>query len=154
MTIKRANMANNLFQTPEYSMIMEDHLRKTISYLFDKNQEFAIACQVKFIDFSPQLPQEIFDTFNETILFILSGYTFQSAKLEQDSLIFEAGFGSENFGSTVSVPLLAIKQLFVGDHPIVLNHIEMKSKMEKSSRKNSMDALMNNPKNKKLLKKN
>jgi hypothetical protein len=30
----------------------------------------------------------------------------------------------------------------------------MKSKMEESSRKNSMDALMNNPKNKKLLKKN
>jgi hypothetical protein len=147
-------MANNLFQTPEYSRIMEDHLRKTISYLFDKNQEFAIACQVNFIDFSPQLPQEIFDTFNETILFILSGYTFQSAKLEQDHLIFEAGFGSENFGSTVSVPLLAIKQIFVGDHPIVLNHIEMKSKMEESSRKNSMDALMNNPKNKKLLKKN
>ena len=147
-------MAVDLFQTPEYRMIMEDHLKKTISYLFDKNQEFAVACEVNYLTFSPELPQEIFNAFNETILFILSGYTFQSAKLEQNHLVFEAGFGNENFGSTVSVPLLAIKQIFVGDHPVVLNHVEMKSKVEETSRQNSMDALMNNPKNKKLLKKN
>ena len=146
-------MAVDLFQTYEYRMIMEDHLKKTISYLFDKDQEFAIACEVGYITFSPELPQEISGMFNETILFILGGYTFESAKLENDHLIFEAGFGSENFGSTVSVPLLAIKQVFVGDHPIVLNHAKMKSKMEEASRQSSMDALLKNPKNKKLLKK-
>ncbi len=147
-------MANTLFQTLEYRIIMEDHLKKTINYLFEKNQEFAIACEVNYITFSPQLPKEILDTFKETILFILSGYTYQSAKLEEDHLVFEAGFGNDNFGSTVSIPLLAIKQIFVGDNPVVLNHFKMKSKIEESSRKTSMDALLKNPKNKKLLKKN
>jgi hypothetical protein len=57
----------------------------------------------------------------------------------------------------VSVPLLAIKQIFVGDNPIVINLanpvIEGDKKKEGSaSKKSSMEALLNNPENKKLLK--
>ena len=149
-------MTINLFQTPEYRAIMEEHLGKTISYLFEKDQSFALACQIKHIIFTPELPKEIKETFKETVLFVLSGYTYQSAKLEEDIFSFEAGFGEENFGSTVSMPLLAIKQLFVGDTPILLNHADIAYKKEeeqKLSQKSSMEALLNNPKNKKLLKK-
>ncbi len=145
-------MTINLFQTPEYRSLMQDHIEKTIGYLFSKNQEFAIACEVKYVDFEPELPSDIKDTFNDTVLFILSGYTFETAKLEEGVFYFEAGFGDDNFGSTVAVPLLAIKQLIVGDHPIVLNLSQPVEKRETSS-KNSMEALLNNPENKKLLKK-
>jgi len=131
---------------------MQDHIEKTIGYLFKKDQEFAIACEVKYVDFEPELPSDIKDTFNETVLFILSGYTFETAKLEDEVFYFEAGFGDDNFGSTVAVPLLAIKQLIVGDHPIVLNLAQPVEKKETPS-KNSMEALLNNPENKKLLKK-
>jgi hypothetical protein len=87
----------------------------------------------------------------------LSGFTFESAQLNEDQFSFEAGFGSENFGSMVSLPLLAIKQIFVGDNPIVINLanpvIESREKKEGSaSKKSSMEALLNNPENKKLLK--
>ncbi len=150
-------MTINLFQTPEYRTLMQAHILKTIEYLFSKNQEFALACEVKTITFNPELPTEILDAFNETVLFILSGYTFESAQLDEGSFSFEAGFGSDNFGSTVSVPLLAIKQLFVGDNPIVINLanpvIESEKKKEVSaSKKSSIEALLNNPENKKLLK--
>jgi len=145
-------MTINLFQTPEYRSLMQDHIEKTIGYMFEKNQEFAIACEIKHVHFSPDLPENIKETFNDTVLFILSGYTFETAKLEEGILYFEAGFGDDNFGSTVAVPLLAIKQLFVGDNPIVLNLAHPEEKKETSS-KNSMEALLNNPKNKKLLKK-
>ena len=145
-------MTINLFQTPEYRSLMQDHIKKTIEYLFKKNQEFDIACEVKYVKFEPELPSNIKDTFNDTVLFILSGYTFETAKLEEDIFYFEAGFGDDNFGSTVAVPLLAVKQLFVGDHPIVLNLSQPPEKKEISS-KNSMEALLNNPENKKLLKK-
>lgn len=145
-------MTINLFQTPEYRSLMQDHIEKTIGYMFEKNQEFAIACEIKHVHFSPELPESIKETFKDTVLFILSGYTFETAKLEKGILYFEAGFGDDNFGSTVAVPVLAIKQLFVGDNPVVLNLAHPEEKKETSS-KNSMEALLNNPENKKLLKK-
>ena len=145
-------MTINLFQTPEYRTLMKDHIEKTIGYLFNKNQEFSLACEIKHINFNPELPSSIQEAFNETVLFVLSGYTYETAKLDAGYFSFEAGFGSENFGSTVTVPLLAIKQLFVGDNPIVLNLAHPIDK-EQVSKKSSMEALLGNPENKKLLKK-
>ena len=147
-------MTINLFQTPEYKKLMQEHIYQTIEYLFQKNQEFAVACEIKHISFSPELPQSIQDSFEETVLFILSGYTFESANIDKDYFSFEAGFGDENFGSTVTIPLLCIKQVFVGDHPIVFNLAKYEEERKESvSNKSSMEALLNNPENKKLLKK-
>ena len=150
-------MTINLLQTPEYRALIQSHIFETIQYLFSKNQEFALACEVKYITFSPELPNDIKDSFEDTVLFILRGYTFESAQLNEGYFSFEAGFGSENFGSMVSVPLLAIKQVFVGENPIVINlaHPELESekkKEESASTKSSMEALLSNPENKKLLK--
>ncbi len=145
-------MTINLFQTPEYKQMMEEHIEKTIGYLFQKNQEFALACEIKYIDFNPELPLEIKETFDETILFVLSGYTYETAKLEAKNFSFEAGFGNNNFGSIVTIPLLAIKQIFVGENPIALNLAKPMDKKQVSI-KNSMEAILNNPENKKLLKK-
>jgi len=147
-------MTINLFQTPEYKELIQEHIFKTIEYLFQKNKEFAIACEIKHITFSPELPQSILNSFDETVLFVLSGYTFESASIDRDYFSFEAGFGEGNFGSTVTVPLLCIKQVFVGDHPIVFNLVKYEGKEKKSTlNKSSMEALLNNPENKKLLKK-
>ncbi|MEA1953645.1 MAG: hypothetical protein U9O24_04585 [Campylobacterota bacterium] len=145
-------MTINLFQTEEYRKIAHDHIDNTIGYLFNKNQEFSIACEIKYIDFSPELPSEIKESFNEVVLFVLAGFTYESAKLEDGYFSFEAGFGEENFGSTVNIPLLAIKQIFVGDNPIVFN-LAKPAKKEEASKKNSMKALLNNPSNMRLLKK-
>jgi hypothetical protein len=145
-------MTINLFQTPEYKALMQEHIANTIGYLFAKNQEFAIACDVRHITFDPELPGDILEGFKETVLFVLSGYTFETATLEGEYFSFEAGFGEENFGSVVTMPLLAIKQVIVGEHPIVLNlaHPTPKAELSKQS---SMEALLRNPENKKLLKK-
>jgi len=145
-------MTINLFQTPEYRELMEEHIEKIIGYLFNKDQEFALACEIKHVHFNPELPSGIKETFNDTVLFVLSGYTYETAKLETGYFSFEAGFGSENFGSTVTLPLLAVKQIFVGDHPIVFN-LAHPVDQEKVAKKSSMEALLNNPQNKKLLKK-
>jgi len=147
-------MTTNLFQTSQYRALMDDHITKTIIYLFEQNQEFAIACETKYITFDPELPPLIKEGFNETVLFVLSGYTFESAKIDRGNFVFEAGFGSENFGATVHVPLLAIKQLFVEDHPIVINLAEPALLQKREDKvQSSMEALLNNPENKKLLKK-
>ena len=145
-------MTINLFQTPEYSALIEEHIEKTIGYLFNKNQEFSLACEIKHVHFNPELPSSIKETFKDIVLFVLSGYTYETAKLDAGYFSFEAGFGSENIGSTVTLPLLAIKQILVGDHPIVLNLSHPLDK-EKVAKKSSMEALLSNPENKKLLKK-
>ena len=147
-------MTINLFQTAEYKALITDHILKTIAYLFEKQQEFSIACEIKHIQFSPVLPQEIQESFDEIVLFVLSGYTYETANLEDGYISFEAGFGADNFGSTVSIPVLAIKQMFVGENPIVINlagHAEKKTTAQ-NAKKISMDSLLNNPENKKLLK--
>jgi len=151
-------MIINLLQTPKYKTLMKSHIFQTITYLFDENQEFAVACEIEHISFFPELPHEIHESFKETVLFIVSGYTFETAQIDKEYFSFEAGFGSENFGSTVTVPLLAIKQILLGENPIVFNlakHEEGKKEecAPTSSKKSSMEALLNNPENKKLLKK-
>ena len=145
-------MTINLLQTSEYKELMSEHLYKTINYLFSKNQEFAIACVIDHLTFNPELPKSITDSFQDIALFILSGYTFETATLDNDTFIFEAGFGEENFGSTITVPLLAIKQLMLNDTPIVLNLSEY-TKPKPATAKSSMESLLSNPENKKLLKK-
>ncbi|RLA68238.1 MAG: hypothetical protein DRQ78_01585 [Epsilonproteobacteria bacterium] len=153
-------MTINLLQTPEYRELMSIHISQTISYLFKQNQEFSIACDLKYTTFSPLLPTEISNSFKETVLFVISGYTFEMAGMDEEYFTFEAGFGNDNFGSTVTIPLLAIKQVFLGDNPIVLNlsnpvlEEEKYKTTKKTSRKSSMEALLNNPENKKLLQKN
>jgi len=155
-------MIINLFQTKEYKALIIEHISKTITYFFERQQEFSVACEVKHIVFSPELPHDIQESFDEVVLFIVSGYTYESANINDEYFSFEAGFGSNNFGSTVTIPLLAIKQIFVGENPIVFNlaeHSDVKlsnTNAEKTSMnesmKTSMESLLNNPKNKKLLK--
>jgi len=155
-------MIINLFQTKEYKALISEHISKTISYFFEKQQEFSVACEVKHIVFTPELPQDIQESFDAVVLFIVSGYTYESATLDDEYFSFEAGFGSDNFGSTVTIPLLAIKQIFVGENPIVFNlaeHSEIKASnadtktsVNTSNMEASMKSLLNNPENKKLLK--
>jgi len=90
---------------------------------------------------------------------MLANYSFESASLEDNYLSFEAGFGPENIGALVQIPITAIRQIFVGEYPILIN-VSPSSKTEEISDEkieededNSMNALLNNPENAKLLKK-
>jgi len=135
--------------------IMQEHIYNTIEFLFDTNQEFAVACEVEFVSFDPMLPEDIQKTLPVVTLFMLANYSFESASLDEDYLMFEAGFGSENFGSFVQIPLLSIKQIYVGEYPILINITSPEKNNEEEDEEpiDSMSALLNNPENAKLLKK-
>ena len=75
-------------------------------------------------------------------------------------LIFEAGFGSENFGSVVTVPLLRIMQIIVDETPVLINLANsdiiveiQKEEVDEGGVENSMASFLNNPENSKFLKK-
>jgi len=141
--------------TKEFRELMQNHILRTIEYMFNSNEEFGIACEVNKVHFSPELPTEIRESLPEITLFMLANYSFESASLDNEYLSFEAGFGNENFGALVQVPLLSIKQLFVGEYPVLMNIASPTEEIEEevTTEIDSMSALLNNPENAKLLKK-
>ena len=101
--------------------LMKNHAKECLEYLLEKNRGFNIVVNLKNVKFNPELPKEISDNFSNLIMFELGNYTLESAFLEDDFLIFEAGFGNENFASTLSVPFNDIIQINLKNQPIFIN---------------------------------
>ena len=134
-------------QQPQFQEIMQEHIFNTIEFLFEANQEFGVACEVKSVEFDPVLPEDIQKTLPVVTLFMLANYSFETASLDEEYLQFEAGFGNENFGSFVQIPLLAIKQMYVEEYPILINITSPQKDSEDEEVIDSMSALLNNPEN-------
>ena len=96
--------------------------------------------------------------FRPLTLFFLAGYTFETAHIQEDYLIFEAGFGAENFGSLVRVPLISIMQIIVDETPLMINLATHKLEVKPSESSNpkgvkdSMASFLSNPENSKFVK--
>lgn len=149
-------MESPLFQNQEYKEITQNYIIDTIAILFNDNREFSIVCDTEFIEYEPPLPQDILAQFGKNVLFSLAGYTFESAKIEDDFFIFEAGFGTENLGAVVAMPILAIKQVVVDETPLLINICTPTVTPQEHNTKGvetSMSMLLNNPENQALLNK-
>jgi hypothetical protein len=132
-----------------------------IEFLIDKDQEFSITANIKGVGFDPQIPEVISDNFPPFTLFALANYTYETIELTEDYIQFEAGFGAENFGSLVTIPLYCIFQIIVDESILLLNptatvdkffrrpKVENLNKIDQQTR--SMNAFTMNVKNKKLL---
>lgn len=150
-------MLENIVKDDKFARLMQKNIEDMIIYLFDSEQNFGILCKIDDAHFEPELPSEIQNSFRDLTLFFLAGYTFDTARIEDDCLIFEAGFGSENIGSVVTVPLLSIMQIIIDETPILINLAaqikKKKSKSSKSGVENSMASFLSNPENAKFIKK-
>jgi len=154
-------MLYDVLKDKAYSSLMQKHIIEILSHLFDQNQNFGILCKIETLSFNPALPDDITSEFRPMTLFFLAGYTFESAQITPESITFEAGFGTDNLGSVVTVPLLGIMQIIIDETPIFVNlaspletkETEAKNNpSENSGQKSSMEALLANPENKKFLK--
>ncbi|MDX9966160.1 hypothetical protein E0765_10300 [Sulfuricurvum sp. IAE1] len=152
-------MLFDIIKSPSFARLMETHVRDMLIYLFENEQNFGILCKIEHITFDPPLPKHISDEFRAMTLFFLAGYTFESARIDNDALIFEAGFGHENVGSFVTVPLLSIVQVIIDDTPAFVNlalpyEQQPLPEIEKSEGiQNSMSVFLSNPENQKFIKK-
>ena len=152
-------MLDNVIEDKDFAKLMMKNLQDTMMLFFEKEQNFGILCKIEHVEFDPPLPEEITASFRPITLFFLGGYTFESARIDGDYLIFEAGFGANNIGSIVSVPILAILQILVDETPLVINladykkHLEVsEAKIDEEGVKNSMSSFLSNPENAKFLK--
>jgi len=152
-------MLFEMIKDENYMAMMRKNIQELLLFLFEQEQNFGILCKIEHLDFEPELPEHIRNEFRPMTLFFLAGYTFETAQLEDDLLVFEAGFGEENVGSFVRVPLLSIMQIIVDETPIFVN---LSSPSEVASNhppksengvENSMASFLSNPENQKFVKK-
>lgn len=151
-------MLESLTTNKEFAQLMQRHTQEVIIHFFKEEQNFGILCKIEDVEFNPTLPEDIITEFRPLTLFFLAGYTFETAHIEDECLIFEAGFGAENFGSIVRVPLYSIMQIIVEETPVMINlsnqKIEQKSKkvVDKKGVEDSMASFLSNPENSRFVK--
>jgi len=139
----------SIYDKTSYKEMIQKNIYNTIEFLLKEGIEFSIICYTNFIEFNPSIPSEIIE-FNEITLFAIAGYSYESSTITKTNFTFEAGFGEQNYGSYLKVPLEAIMQIVVNEDVLLLNYYEPKEEPEIA---NSMDILLNNPENLKLIKK-
>lgn len=144
----------------EFIEILVDHALEILDYLIEEQVGFSILCKLHDTEFEPELPAVMMQNFRPLTLFSIEQYTLETAELDilEAILRFEAGFGEENFGSVVTVPVASILQILVGETVIFVNttvsHLpkkKIKSKTEGATEK-SLKSFLNNPENRKFFK--
>ncbi len=149
----------NLLEQPEFAELLGDHCAEMVAYFMDEGIEFGILCNLADVEFRDKLPDEIYSALKPLTLFMVAGYSFESARIRDDLVLeFEAGFGRENFGTIVQVPLTAILQLMIGDTVVFVNLTatlpkKRKESVNTGSEERSFDAIFSNPENENLFKK-
>ena len=143
-------MINDIIESEEYKNLVEIQIKETILFLLNKNQEFSITANIAPINFEPELPKTIKDQMHKFSLFILSNYTYTTVQVDNGYVSFEAGFGNENFGSVVKIPLHSVFQIIVDESILYINSVATVEKFNKDLKKNSFNVFKNNPINKKF----
>ncbi len=153
-------MITNIIEDKEYRNLIQEQIRDIIDYLIVNNEEFSITANIKGVVFSPEIPETIAKSFANFTMFTLSNYTYSTIQVTDDTISFEAGFGEENFGALVTIPLYAIFQLVVNDSILCINPTAtvekyfLKENLDNSNdgqQKRSRSAFSMNPKNKDLI---
>jgi hypothetical protein len=121
-----------------------------MDFLLLNDKEFSITGNLDAITFEPELPDVIKTQLPKYPLFILSNYTYSTIALNEEYITFEAGFGNENFGSVVKVPLQSVFQVILDESILFLNPVATVEKFNKNRKSNSMNVFKNNPNNKKF----
>jgi len=143
-------MIKDIIESESYKELVSKQIKETIIFLLDKNQEFSITANFEAVIFEPELPEVIKSQLPKYPMFILSNYTYTTIILNDEYISFEAGFGNENFGSVVKVPLHSIFQIIVDESILLINAVATVDKFNKNLKSNSMNVFKKNPNNKKF----
>jgi len=152
-------LLNNIIHDSHFADVMQNNIQEMMIHFFEKNINFGILCKIEDVSFNPELPEDINTAFHPMTLFFLAGYTFDTARIVEDDLLFEAGFGTDNFGSVTTVPLLSIMQIIIDETPVLINLSTYKKDMQSVINEddnigveNSMNSFLSNPENSKFIK--
>ena len=140
-------MVKDIIENNEYKNLVEKQIKENVLFLLEKKQEFSITANIQPISFTPELPKVIKDQMHKFSLFTLSNYTYTTVQIDDNYICFEAGFGNENFGSVVKIPLYAIFQIIIDESILYINSVATVEKFNSDLKKNSFNIFKSNPKN-------
>lgn len=155
-------MIFNIVEDEEYKEIIESQIYEIIEFLLNKDQEFSITANINGVSFNPQVPKSISKSFPHFTLFTLANYTYSTVELSDTHISFETGFGAENFGSVVTIPLTAVFQIVIDESILFLNptatvekyfkkeELEESQNISEDQEERSLNAFKMNKKNKEL----
>lgn len=156
-------MLEDFLENRKFVNMMQKHIAEILEMLMQNNVYFTIVASLDGSKFNPPLPKSVTEDFKPIISFYLSGYTFESAKLLDGTVEFEAGFGEENIGSLVSIKLEHILHIAIDKTPIFINlsipkneeesYFEPAEEFEEEGLDRSLQAFLSNPENENLFKK-
>ena len=136
-----------IINLPYFRDLKTKHATEILSVLLERNEPFSILAHLPAISFNPALPEHITSQFTDAIIFAIANYTLESAHINDNNFIFEAGFGEENIGSVVTVPIESIIQITQEEIPLFINVTATLPKQEKPKNPFAL-----NPRNKKFIK--
>ncbi|QOR00710.1 MULTISPECIES: hypothetical protein [unclassified Campylobacter] len=147
-------MIDKILNNKTFIDLMQKSIYECLQILIQEDIEFNIIVNTKFVTLEPPLPQDLdVVSKNPYCVFALGGYTFKSIVLNKEHIEFHAGFGPDDFATFVKVDLGAITQIQVEDNIIFVNFSNyFKKQSEQKLKEKSMNAFLNNPNNKDLLK--
>lgn len=150
-------MITNILEDVSFKNLTENQIYEQIEYLLNKDEEFSVTANIKGVDFNPAIPESIAKHFSRFTLFALMNYTYETLELTEENISFEAGFGQENFVSTVTIPLNAIFQIVIDESILYINptatidkHFERIEDKNIDQKTRSMNAFKMNKSNKEL----
>ena len=138
---------SKIFEDDRYIDSVVNHIQHTIKLLKEYKMFFSIAVNKEAIDFNPPLPDDIISTFSPFTVLAVHNYTFDTLEVLDDTLVIEAGFGKENIGSVLTIPLGAILQIIVDDMIILSNPSASFNKNFHSQKTISKNSFKQNPNN-------
>ncbi|RDU56391.1 hypothetical protein CQA49_01650 [Helicobacter sp. MIT 00-7814] len=113
-----------VLKNPQLQKLLIKHAKEILALLVQEGISFSILCDISKTHFDPSLPEDIAKDIDELSLFVLAGYTFESIEFETHCISFEAGFGSQNFGSVVSIEYEGVVQILLQD-PQLLQEVSL-----------------------------
>ena len=114
-------MLYDLINSKKYKEFSTSQIKKLIEFLVSQDEEFSLTANIKGVDFNPIVPKTISKHFSQFTLFTLANYTYESLNINENFISFEAGFGSENFGSVCTIPYHAIFQISIDNSILFIN---------------------------------
>ena len=140
----------DIIKENDYRLLVKEQIKETMRYLIKKDKEFKITVNLEGVSFTPQLPNKIYSTLSPISLFALENYTYSTLKLHDNHISFEAGFGSQNFSSILSIPYNSIFQIIIEESMLFINLTATIKESLKSKRKEQIKNAFQKQKEKSL----
>lgn len=111
---------SELLENKEFKKIMRKAIKESLEFIIKNVEEFSLIVYKNGIEFNPKLPKEL-QFNNDVLLFDIANYTLGTFEVDENFCYFEAGFGEENFVSSLQISLNAIIQIMVNDNVVFTN---------------------------------